>query len=49
MVSHGKLGVFRQDLDKNKAAKGKYLVRKEREIKKCLCSSIEGRQFFFFD
>ena len=40
--------MFRQDLDTNKAVKGKYLVRKEREIKKCLSSSIECVNFSFF-
>ena len=41
-----KFAFSRPDLDENKLAKGMCLAIEKREIKKCLSSGNEGRQFF---
>ena len=45
LASYGKFGFSRPDIEGNKLAKGMFLARKQ-EIKKCLSSGTEGRQFF---
>ena len=47
LASYGKFGFSRPDLDGNELAKVMCLARKAR-IKKCLCGSTEGRQFFYY-
>ena len=47
LVSDGKFGFFRPDLDGNKPAKGKRLARKVRN--KGVFSCTEDRQFFIYN